>query len=259
MPRKLSALLLCLPIVVFSSVRADADWFTDPFKDLKGIKEIGQVLTNAVQDAGNTLSKGVKASRMFSGPGEYPPENFGAYGILAFPAKASEFDKDRHLKVCQAYLNSFVSAFNLDLPPAEQMVTVWPINDDNMSDKLNAGSKKEDCEVVVSNFGLSMSTVAIDSARRAGWSPDGKGPFLIAWAPGKSIRDEKPIILYEDMSKFEEYGDFVAAMNAWKGEIQGDNDLFKPGWNLDNFKKKIRDVSNKYGKEIASAFGTKGG
>ncbi|MER9546788.1 hypothetical protein NKI72_33110 [Mesorhizobium sp. M0437] len=110
MARKLSALLLCLPIVVFSSVKADADWFTDPFKDLKAIKEIGQVLTNAVQDVGNTLSKGVKASRMFSGPGEYPPENFGAYGILAFPAKASEFDKDRHLKVCQAYLNSFVSA-----------------------------------------------------------------------------------------------------------------------------------------------------
>ncbi|WP_284277615.1 hypothetical protein [Mesorhizobium huakuii] len=258
MDRKLFALLLCLSVLISSS-RADADWLSDPFKDLKAIKDVANAVNKAAQDVSNALAKGLKASRMFSGPGEYPPENFAAYGILTFPATASTFDKDRHLMVCRAFLNSFVSAFNLDISPSKQMVTVWPINDDKLADRLNAGTKKEDCEVVVSNFDLPMATVAIDSARRAGWSPDGRGPFLIAWAPGKSILDNKPIILYEDMSNKDKYDDFVAVMNFWKGEIQGDNDLFKNGWTIESLKKKIRDTANKYGDAFAESFGVKGG
>ncbi|GLQ82016.1 hypothetical protein GCM10007881_55370 [Mesorhizobium huakuii] len=61
------------------------------------------------------------------------------------------------------------------------------------------------------------------------------------------------------MSNKDKYDDFVAVMNFWKGEIQGDNDLFKNGWTIESLKKKIRDTANKYGDAFAESFGVKGG
>jgi hypothetical protein len=45
----------------------------------------------------------VIASRLFAGPDQYPPEEFAAYGILAFRSRASSQDRARHLMICEAY------------------------------------------------------------------------------------------------------------------------------------------------------------
>lgn len=90
----------------------------------------------------NTLptSSGVKASRIFAGPGQYPPAEFAAYGIVAFRTLAAPDDRAHYELICEAYVRSLLHVSELDVPPAEQMVTVWPVDSDAVAYRINEAS-----------------------------------------------------------------------------------------------------------------------
>ena len=58
----------------------------------------------------------VIASRIFAGPNQYPPKEFAAYSIVAFPSRPSLHDRDRYLTICHAYVATLPHASELELP-----------------------------------------------------------------------------------------------------------------------------------------------
>jgi hypothetical protein len=65
---------------------------------------------NGINASGNTLVGGtlypVLPSRMFAGPNQYPPTQFRAYGIVAFPGLSASDDKSRYDMICDAYISA---------------------------------------------------------------------------------------------------------------------------------------------------------
>src|SRR5690349_14864524 len=86
---------------------------------------------------GPPVEKVVYASRLFAGPEQYPPKLFAAYGILAFPARASSYDRDRYMMICEAYIAGLPSTYEVGKPKWDQMVTVWPVISDEQANAIN--------------------------------------------------------------------------------------------------------------------------
>ena len=85
-------------------------------------------------DPATPENQDVRAARIFAGPTQYPPEDFAAYGILAFRARASLYDHDRHSMMCQAYASGLPHTTELSIPDSQQMVTVWPVDSENRAE-----------------------------------------------------------------------------------------------------------------------------
>ena len=81
-----------------------------------------------------------------SGPGQLPPQDFAAYGMVVFTARASRFDRPRHEMFCEAYLSALPTAGELDRPKSEQMVTIWPVTEDGIADALNDAPSDATCD-----------------------------------------------------------------------------------------------------------------
>ena len=83
----------------------------------------------------STLTKfRVRASRIFAGDDQYPPNSFAAYGIIAFRSLATDVTSDRYLAICKGYMSSILSFSELvdeKVIPSQQMVTVWPLNSED--------------------------------------------------------------------------------------------------------------------------------
>ena len=87
---------------------------------------------------GADASRDERASRIFAGPGQYPPEAFAAYAVVAFHTRATSRDRDRYMMVCEAYVSAIPHAGELELPPDQQLATVWPVTDDAVADEIGA-------------------------------------------------------------------------------------------------------------------------
>lgn len=202
------------------------------------------------------------ASRLFSGPHQYPPKNFAAYGMLAFTSRvdSSPEEQDRFNIICNAYLSRLPHTSELsDVPTSQQMVTVWPIVNDEIATDLNKRkskpeSSKEICKTAVDNYDLVAAKRAIKEAQAAGAKLAGEGPYLIAWSPASEKGKPDTVVLYEDLSNvlLREHAD--TAILHWSREIEGDPSLWKSGFTLEKVRIKMQRLADNTGGRIMGAF-----
>lgn len=177
----------------------------------------------------------VSATRGFSGPTQFPPHEFSAYGILAFKRRASSFDRDRYLMICEAYLGALPHTAEIGRPPANQMVTIWPIETDSVADRLNDLDREDTCEDAVRHYGLVQAQNAIRileqySAALGSFDLSARGPLLIAWAPTQKILEEGSAALVVDLSEADTYEDVVLWMDRWREKIQDNEEMWDGGF-----------------------------
>ena len=197
----------------------------------------------------------VVASRLFAGPGQYPPEEFAAYGILAFRSRASSHDRARHLMICEAYAASLPRASELDIDIADQMATVWPVDADRSSDELNRMPGTGMCEIAVDHYGLAMALQALKDAELAGMVASGIGPFLLAWSPSGDKGKADALVLVTDLSGVTTFRQAQELLLQWSRDIEGDPSLWRNGWDLERVRLKVRLWVDDYGPRIMALFG----
>jgi sporulation protein YlmC with PRC-barrel domain len=192
------------------------------------------------------------AVRLFAAPGQYPPSDYAAYGIVAFPALALASDRARHLAICSAYAAVLRPSDLVDAPTTAKMVTVWPVEDADTAAAVNAAGRRPDCAVAVDRYGIALAKEAIDHARRAGHAMSGRGPFLMAWAPTSQIGAEDAIILNVDLSNVTTEAHALDIFLDWERDIVMNPELWDDGWSLEKVRVAVRLWADRYGEQIMS-------
>jgi hypothetical protein len=197
----------------------------------------------------------IRASRLFAGPGQFPPEAFAAYGIVAFRARASSGERDRYLMLCEAYVAALPRRDELDLPDEEQMVTVWPIADNATADALNEVRGPDSCATAVDRYGLATSLQAIRDAGDDRVGRDRRGPFLLAWSPSSDKGKPDALMLVADLTDVTTYPQAEALFVLWRDDIEANPDYWDDGWDVEQLRLAIRLWVDRYGSQIFTVLG----
>lgn len=193
----------------------------------------------------------IRATRLFAGPSQYPPQDFAAYGIVAFPGRAATFDRDRHVMICEAYVASLPDAASVSTPTAEQMVTIWPMRDNDEALRLVEEQPATLCEDAVRGYNLTISQRALRAAARNDASiGTGRGPYLLAWSPGGLLGQTGAQVLGVDMSRIESYEQASAVFRGWTRDIESNPDLWRRGWNIEAVRLALRRWSDDMGRML---------
>ncbi|WP_299735681.1 hypothetical protein [uncultured Roseobacter sp.] len=195
------------------------------------------------------LEEGVTAAtRSFAAPSQFPPQDFAAYGILAFPTnpKANTANRARFDRFCGAFVSGIESSEYTTaqgIPTQQQMVTVLPVTFEAVVDEAFAAvDDKEACDLARDNYGLLQAQQAIKQANAASERTDGidelsgRGPFLIAWSPGTSKGEKDAIVLVSDLSNSTSQAQAEADIRLWVTTIQLDQSLWRRGWNRERLR-----------------------
>jgi len=164
-----------------------------------------------------------RASRIFGAEAQFPPQGYLAYGVLAFPGRASATTIDRHLTICESFLTKISHVSELpDIPKSEQIVTVWPMETTQDANMANAAPRSATCDIAVARYGLALAQRRIDEANLAkpGAIGDGRGPFLIAWNPAYAVGASDQPILVHDLSYVRTSVQADDAIRRWTRHIQ---------------------------------------
>lgn len=211
------------------------------------------------EDGGTAEAGMVTASRAFAGPTQYPPEDFAAYGILAFQSRASSYNRSRHLMICKAYVSNLPHTSELKTPTTEQMATVWPMDSDSDARFLNTAPRQSDsCELAVDNYGLVVAKQALKEAELAGVDTTNSGPFLLAWSPSTDKGKPDALVLVSDLSGITTYAQADGIFRNWSGDIESDPNLWTNGWNIERLRVTIRNWVDAHGTKALELFGSKG-
>lgn len=205
------------------------------------------VFTNAGK---NIFAQYPIATRLFSGPTQYPPPDYAAYGILAFTVKPAPQELARYVTICTAYINTLPSAFDTEEDKDKQLVTVWPVTDDAVADKLNKKGNEIDCNDAVANYNHILAKQAISAAQKGGWQPSGIGPFLIAWAPGATLGQKDAAMLVINLSNVVTYEQAQAIMTHWANDIENDKSTWDGGFTVDSLRKYLQLWADTFGPDI---------
>lgn len=176
-------------------------------------------------------------SRLFAAHSQHEPWDVAAYGILAFQSEVDDASHDRYRLFCEAFLTTFVAAArfeNAGTPLSDQMVTIWPLVDDILADHLNShtGAGRElapECDEIVESIDLQKSQEALQATKQ---SLRGKGPYLLAWAPGCAFGKTDNVLLV-DLSRIDTLEEAREEFRFWRDEIQKDTKLWSKGWDGD--------------------------
>ncbi len=85
---------------------------------------------NGIEGGGSVDEAFYTASRVFAGPGEFPPEGYAAYGIVALAEKPTSETAPIYQAICEAYVSTLISSSQFlkeGIPLKQQMVTAWPL------------------------------------------------------------------------------------------------------------------------------------
>jgi hypothetical protein len=207
----------------------------------------GNKLNGEIIVGGKTTESKILASRLFVGRHDYPPEEYGAYGIVAFPTLSTPETKDRYQLVCQAYLASLPPSSDLKVSVSKQMVTVWPVDDPKPLFELSDDKSKE-CEYAVAHYDLTTALWALAEARDAGAGTlDGDGPYLLAWSPSGEKGEEDALVLVLDMSSATLSQYFKEQFVDWRTRIEQDPSLWYNGFSLDGLRVTIKYWVDRWG------------
>jgi len=178
-------------------------------------------------------------------PSEMPPRDVAGYGIVAFTTRPVSQDIERYKYVCEAYKATLISQKELpsNVPPAEQMITFWPILNKNTPEAV-----RTDCQHLVNNYALRLGFDAIqDADRQHEGFASRRGPFLIAWAPSESRYQPDALVLVMDLSSFESQRSFVEVFQDWRQQIVDNPHLWRRGFDVTSVRRIIRDTFDRYG------------
>jgi hypothetical protein len=195
----------------------------------------------------------VRASRTFVAPGQYPPEQFAAYGIVAFPSRPNRASRERYILVCREYWSALSASSELDIPPDQQMVTVWPVATLETAEYLSVPGAEENCEQAVDDYHLGTAQTAIRHAEIADGEPRSRrGPYLLAWAPPTEKGHEGVLVLSIDLSSANAPEHFADSFRRWREQIEMQPELWQRGWSVDEVRNAIRDWVDDVGNKIAT-------
>jgi hypothetical protein len=202
-----------------------------------------------------TPGQTILPTRMFAGPTQYPPQEYKAYGIVAFPSRNTADDKPRFEMICDAYRQSLLHITEARAPHYKQMVTVWPIDSDEEADEINRISREKVCERAVPRYGLKQAQEAIGDAKQNGASLKGRGPFLLAWAPGAQMGQPDALVLVANLSNIEVSEDATSVFNSWASDIKENPKIWDThNWELERVRLTIRYWVDRYGEDILSFY-----
>ena len=198
----------------------------------------------------------VLPSRAFLPPHDIPPEDFAAYGIVAFPQQAISSTIRRHISICEAFVATLPSASLATVPPKQQMVTVWPIDSASVSVTL---ATKPDCKVATEHYDLPTALTALKEARTTQRTFLAEGPYLLAWAPSSTKGKKDALVLIADLSDARTDVDFLNRFRAWRDEIEKKPEVWgRGGWSELDLRPLIRRWGDKWGTMIFSISRAKG-
>jgi Small metal-binding protein len=200
-------------------------------------------------------SEAVLPSRMFAGPGQYPPKQFKAYGIVAFNAGPTAADKSRYEMICDAYVTSLLHYTKVKEPMGRQMVTVWPVEWADLATRINAEAREKVCADAVPHYGVSIAQEAIEVAKRNKAVLNGQGPFLLAWSPGAAKGQPNALVLVADMSNVVNNEDAKELFKQWALDIQNNPELWNNGWDKKKLTLVVRLAVDRWGKKMLQAVG----
>lgn len=203
----------------------------------------------------------VTATRSFVGPNSLPPQEFAAYGLVAY-ADAPSSSSQRDLDICRAYLKALpdaqgVSAMH-NIPPKDQMVTVWPLKDDEIANQVKSIQSIEHhraCVLATQNYSLFDGQKAVAEAGNI-LDSDRRGPFLIAWAPGHSKGRRGEAVLVADLSNVQTYDQAAPHFRRWRNRIQENPSLWSNGWSVEGVRLEISTWLDNTGENILGIFNT---
>lgn len=206
----------------------------------------------------------VLPSRMFAGPGQYPPKQFKAYGIVAFNTLPTSADRPRYDMICDAYVSGLLHYTSVKAPLQDQMVTVWPIEKPEWATRINEEAREKVCGDAVPHYGLDLAQDAIrtakknlEAAKMDKSALDGQGPFLLAWSPGEAKDDPDALVLVSDMTDVINNEQAKQIFTQWATDIQQNPELWNKGWNQEKLKLVIRLWADKWGAKILQFAGMK--
>lgn len=201
----------------------------------------------------------VLASRSFLYRHTFPPEDYAAYGIVAFPITATSASRSRYEMICEAYVAALPDTALLDLPADDQMVTVWPVDDENVADQLQEASLMpgnfSSCDQAVTHYDIITARRSIGHASSAGLDLENKrGPFLLAWSPSSSKGDPDAVVLYADLSRYNSQASINSIFMNWATDIESNPDLWRGGWSIDGIQVVIRNWADNFGEALLGLF-----
>lgn len=199
-------------------------------------------------------------TRVFAGPGQFPPSRFRGYGFLAFPALASEYDYDRHMKICQAYVNSLPATSSVKQPRGDQFVTVWPIKEKRLATALNGLFHRHEaaayCSQAIDHYDDSQSREVMANVRAAqDVTLDGRGPYLFGWIPADEYGRTAKFIINLDLSRVTTYEQALVQLQSWQQKIATNPELLREGLSVENMRRTIRDWSDQHGQAFLMLIG----
>lgn len=219
-----------------------------------GVRTIGP-WSPSVAASAPPSSSSINATRIFSGPNNYPPDDFAAYGIVAFPGAAIPQDRDRYIMICEAYVAVVPNAMDVITPLSEQMVTVWPVSSDALGDELTLESDAP-CDRAVSSYSTQAGGMALRDAMRTGVNIGvDRGPYLLAWSPGQHRGTPDAAVLRVNMSYVDSYAQATDVFRRWVRDIEERPELWNNGWSIDSIRLIIRNWADDIGADIAGIGG----
>jgi hypothetical protein len=204
-----------------------------------------QVPTASTGDA--TL---IVTSRRFLEHHDYPPIATAAYGIVALTQLPTPEEKKRVDAICSAYVATFPYSTSIQSPVAQQMVTVWPVNDHGTLLKIEqAKGGSTSCDLAVQHYDLPTSLTAIKEAESTTQNTrlDGLGPYLLAWAPSSTKGKKDTLVLVRDLSGATTEAEFKDYFREWRDSIEKDPSVWSNGWSLERTRLAIRGWVDKHG------------
>jgi hypothetical protein len=195
-------------------------------------------------------------TRMVAGPGMFPPKDFKAYGIVAFKNRRTESDNSRYTMICNAYVSALLYYKDVPAGLGKQMVTVWPVNDDDGARRINQDVKRDDvCKFAVPQYGLRIAQDAINDAREIGLDLNDRGPFLLAWTPGEKKGQRDAIVLFFDLSDVINEEQAKQVFARWAERIEADASLWSRH-NWEDYRMTIMLWADKWGTKLIKARAT---
>lgn len=206
----------------------------------------------------------VRASRIFAGPEQIPPADFPAYGIVAFTSRPFDAERERHQMLCRAYLAALPRPDELGVALEQQMVTVWPVDDDELADQLNATRDPSVCDDAIDHYALARGLAAIRAVDDRQVRETNRGPYLLAWAPGDAIGwvpdggaivDPSAPVLVVDLSDVSTAEQARATFILWRTDIEANPQLWQRGWDLERLRSWLQLAADRVGMQIFSLIG----
>ena len=206
---------------------------------------INQVIINPGTGVSYVSVPALTPVREYLNATQIPPDGAGAYGLVVLQYKATSASAEKLKMVCDLYVKFFPRNETSTVPIADQMITIWPVDDPNAQQ-----AKSDDCQFVIDHYDLNASELAVNDAKKQGGQFNGEGPYLVGWSPSSSRGIPDKLVLVIDMSDDNDQATIDHQFLFWKSKIVQNPSLWRNGFSLESFRLELQAFSNEYGNKM---------